>query len=71
MAVEQFYVPNIMCEHCVKAINDEITTVSGVRKVQINMADKSVRVEHDGSASIADLVEAIKEAGYLDVSVLA
>jgi copper chaperone CopZ len=45
--------------------------VTGVRQVQINMADKSVRVEHDGSATISDLIEAIKEAGYFEVSVLA
>ena len=71
VAVEQFYVPNIMCEHCVKAINDEVAAVAGVHRVQINMADKSVRVEHDGSTTISDLIEAINEAGYFEVSVLA
>lgn len=71
MAIEQFHVPDVSCEHCVKAITREVRAVQGVHAVQVNLQDKSVRVEHDGTASISTLVAAIHEAGYEDVSVLA
>jgi len=71
MSIEQFRVPEISCQHCVKAISEEVKAVAGVQAVLVNLNDKSVRVEHDGSVQISTLVDAIKEAGYDDVAVLA
>jgi copper ion binding protein len=71
MAVEQFRVPEVSCEHCVSAITREVGALKGVQLVRVNLNDKSVRVEHDGTVGISTLVEAIKEAGYEDVAVLA
>ncbi len=71
MSIEQFRVPEVSCQHCVKAITDEVSTINGVQNVIVNLNDKSVRVEHDGSVQVNTLVDAIKEAGYEDVSVLA
>ena len=71
MVIEQFRVPDVSCEHCVKSITREVSAVQGVRGVRVQLNDKSVRVEHDGRASISALVNAIKEAGFDDVSVLA
>ena len=71
MSIEQFRVPEISCAHCVKAITDEVSVLKGVQAVRVNLNDKSVRVEHDGSVQINTLVDAIKEAGYEDISVLA
>ena len=71
MAIEQFRVPDVSCNHCVQAITREVSAVQGVRLVRVQLNDKSVRVEHDGRASISALVTAIKQAGFEDVSVLA
>jgi copper ion binding protein len=71
MAVEQFRVPGVSCQHCVKAITSEVSALSGVAGVQVNLADKSVRVQHDGSVKVDSLVEAIKEAGFDEIAVLA
>lgn len=71
MIIEQFRVPEVSCEHCVKAITREVSAVQGVHAVRVQLNDKSVRVEHDGRANISALVTAIKEAGFEDVSVLA
>ena len=71
MAVEQFRVEGVSCQHCVHAITKEVGALKGVQAVRVNLADKSVRVEHTGDVSVNTLVEAIKEAGYDEVAVLA
>lgn len=71
MSIEQFRVPAISCQHCVNAITKEVQAVKGVNLVQINLDDKSVRVEHDGSVQVAMLIGAINEAGFDEVAVLA
>lgn len=71
MAVEQFRVEGVSCQHCVQAITKEVGALQGVQAVRVNLADKSVRVEHTGAVGIDKLVEAIKEAGYDEVAVLA
>ena len=71
MTVDQFRVPEISCQHCVNAITKEVSALPGVSAVQVNINDKSVRVEHDANVSVATLIGAINEAGYDEVSVLA
>lgn len=71
MTVDQFRVPEISCEHCVRAITSEVSALPGVQQVLVNLTDKSVRVEHAGTVSAEDIVHAINEAGYDEVGVLA
>ena len=71
MKIDQFRVPGMSCEHCVRAITQELSAVSGVSAVQVNLNDKSVRVEHDEKVGASALISAINEAGYDEVAVLA
>ena len=71
MTIDQFRVPEMSCQHCVNAISKEVSALPGVKQVQINLADKSVRVEHDGKLQSSELIKAINEAGYDEVAVLA
>ncbi|MCU0493070.1 MAG: heavy-metal-associated domain-containing protein [Chloroflexaceae bacterium] len=70
MAVEQFRVPEMSCQHCVRAVTKEVSAVPGVQNVQVELSNKTVRVEHDGNTNVSTLIHAINEAGYTDVSVL-
>jgi copper ion binding protein len=70
MIVDQFRVSEISCQHCVNAITKEVSALPGVKEVKVNLADKSVRVEHTEDVRVADLVKAINEAGYDDVATL-
>lgn len=70
MVIDQFRVPEISCQHCVNAITKEVSALDGVRTVQVNLNDKSVRVEHHEDVGVNALISAIHEAGYDDVSVL-
>ncbi len=71
MATEQFLVPQLSCQHCVNAVTKAVSKVQGVQNVQVNLSEKSVRIEHDGNVAVSALVAAINDAGYTDVSVLA
>jgi copper chaperone len=55
-------VPDMSCDHCVRAISSEVSCVSGVVSVDVQLPAKTVRVT--GSASEAAVREAIAEAGY-------
>lgn len=55
-------VPDISCDHCVRAITGEVSQVPGVRAVDVRIATKTVTVS--GDASEDDVRAAIAEAGY-------
>ena len=71
MTTDQFLVPGISCDHCVRAITQEVSALPGVQQVVVNLGDKSVRVNHQGKVGTSDLIKAINEAGYDEVAVLA
>lgn len=55
-------VTGMSCQHCVRAILAALRSVPGVTEVQVDLADATARVE--GEAALADLIHAIREAGY-------
>jgi copper chaperone len=61
-AARVYDVPDISCNHCKRAIEDQVSQVAGVTRVVVTIDTKSVLVE--GSAPDADIRAAIDEAGY-------
>jgi copper chaperone CopZ len=56
-------VPGMTCEHCKRAVSDEVSAVTGVSAVEVDLGTKLVKVlgeDLDDSA----LRAAIEEAGY-------
>lgn len=51
------------CEKCVEHVTQAIRDVAGVRDVIVSLAPGSALIRHD-QAEIAELVEAVKSAGY-------
>jgi len=68
MTTEQFRVPEISCQHCVSAITKEVTALTGVQRVQVDLGTKTVTVEHSPELSTEQIVAAINEAGYDEVA---
>lgn len=58
-----YSVPGISCGHCRAAVTAEVTTVSGVESVDVDLDTKLVRISGENLDDAA-LVEAIDEAGY-------
>ncbi|MFN8479751.1 MAG: heavy metal-associated domain-containing protein [Kouleothrix sp.] len=71
MAIEQLLVPAVSGDQSVRDISKQVHTIPGVRLVVVNLANKSVRVEHDGRADLMAILRAINAAGYAEVAVLA
>ena len=68
MTTERFQVPEVSCQHCVNAIAKEVSALPGVQRVQVNLDDKTVSVEHSEQVGIDQIVAAINEAGYDEVT---
>jgi copper chaperone len=70
MTTERFQVPEVSCQHCVNAITKEVSALAGVQRVQVNLDDKTVVVEHGEQVATDQIVAAINEAGYDEVTQL-
>jgi copper chaperone len=58
-------VPDISCEHCERAITGALTPVEGVTGVQVDIPDKSVRVQYDeGKVDVERMKEILAEEDY-------
>lgn len=68
--VQEFQVPGMSCQHCVQAVTKEVMGVSGVQMVNVDLGTKQVKVETLAAVSTQQLVDAINEAGYDDVTVV-
>jgi copper chaperone CopZ len=58
-----YAVPGIHCQHCARAIEDEVTKVPGVDAVHVDLERKTVTVA-GGEVSDALVRAAIDHAGY-------
>jgi copper ion binding protein len=68
MTIERFQVPGISCQHCVNAITKEVSALSGVEQVQVDLTEKLVTVTHGDQITTEAIVAAINEAGYDEVA---
>ncbi len=52
------------CGHCVQSVTEELKEISGVTDVNVVLESGEVTIESDSDLSNADVVAAVKEAGY-------
>lgn len=57
-----YNVPDISCDHCVRAITEAVSPLDGVESVAVSVEDKAVTVT--GEPDDAAVRAAIEEAGY-------
>ncbi len=57
-------ISDMKCEGCVKAVTEALTEVDGVRAAHVSLTDGTARVEHADALSVADLLDAVRSAGY-------
>lgn len=50
------------CGHCVKAVEEALSDVAGVKNVKVSLEEGKAEVE--GQADSAALIAAVKEEGY-------
>lgn len=52
------------CEHCVKSVTEEVSTIEGVESVEVDLASGSVVVTAAADPSREQMAAAVDEAGY-------
>lgn len=58
-------VPDVSCEHCVKAINGAVGALKGVETVATDIPTKSVHVRYDaGQLSLTQIETVLDDVGY-------
>lgn len=58
-------VEGMSCEHCVKAVTSAVGALDGVADVLVDLAGKTVTVEHDCAKCPLDSIKLeIEEQGY-------
>ncbi len=57
-------VSDMKCEGCVKSVTEALTGVDGVRSADVSLANGTARVEYADELNAADLLDAVRSAGY-------
>jgi copper chaperone len=60
----EYVVSGMTCEHCVRAITEEVRTVPGVLDVTVELETGRLRVVSDAAVPFPAIVAAVDEAGY-------
>lgn len=63
MSTLTFSVPGVSCAHCQAAIIDEVSELTGVEAVEVDLETKTVTVTGDPLED-ETIIAAIDEAGY-------
>ncbi len=64
MTTSTYTVVGMTCDHCVRAVADEVGGVEGVTAVAVDLASGTVTVQSDAVVEGAAIVAAVIEAGY-------
>ncbi len=64
MQSKTFEVPNISCGHCVMTIQNEVSELTGVSKVEASQDTRMVTVEFDAPATWETIKATLVEINY-------
>lgn len=59
-----FHVEGMSCDHCVKAVTEEVSAIGGVTAVDVDLATGTVAVTADPPVDPEAVRAAVDEAGY-------
>ncbi|SDT00976.1 copper ion binding protein [Friedmanniella luteola] len=63
-----YTVSGMTCGHCVSAVTEEVTNISGVTDVQVDLASGAVTITSEAPVEETAVKAAVDEAGYELVS---
>ena len=64
MAESTFTVTGMTCGHCVASVTEEVSQISGVTDVAVDLETGAVKVTSEAPVAEADVRTAVEEAGY-------
>ena len=66
--VTTFAVPGMTCGHCKQAVTTELSKLTGVSTVDVDLDTKAVTVTSGAALAWAQIAEAVDEAGFEAIS---
>ncbi len=57
-----FSIPDMNCKHCQMKIEESLSQISGIEKIDISIDDRKLSI--DGNINTDDIIDHIKKAGY-------
>lgn len=63
-SVQTYDVAGMTCDHCARAVGNEIRKIGGVESVTVDLVNGMVTVTSDAGLSTVDVSSAVTEAGY-------
>jgi copper ion binding protein len=64
MSTTTFTVVGMTCDHCVRAVKEEVSKLEGVDQVDVDLASGVVTVHSDRLIDPAAVAAAVDDAGY-------
>jgi copper chaperone len=64
MEKQTLNIPNISCGHCIKAIENELTELTGVSVLESSIPEKTVTVQWQAPATLEMIKKSLKEINY-------
>lgn len=64
MTEKTFTVPDVSCEHCVTAVQRELSKIDGIESVAVDLDQKTVTVSVTESVTDQQIIAGLDEAGY-------
>jgi len=60
----EYLVSGMTCAHCVHAVTEEVSGLTGVTDVSVDLTSGALTVVSDGDIPFRDIDRAVDEAGY-------
>ncbi|MDD3334865.1 MAG: heavy metal-associated domain-containing protein [Eubacteriales bacterium] len=57
-------VPDMMCQHCEKAVKGALLGITGVKSALVDLEKKTVTIEHIESVAVNAMKASLAEVGY-------
>lgn len=64
MVTRVYRVPDVSCQHCVRAITEELRKIEGIQDIEVDLTSKTVRVVSEDTVPDERIRSGIEEAGY-------
>lgn len=64
MATSTYAVTGMTCEHCVRAVTEEVRRIEGVAAVTVDLPTGALTISSSQPVEEAAVAEAVEEAGY-------
>jgi copper chaperone len=60
----EYVVSGMHCQHCVSSVTEEVSSVSGVTDVKVDLDSGQLIVTSDAEIPVGSIEAAVDEAGY-------